>query len=59
LRYIFNSDIVISKHILAFIYNLVSGMQELKIKQIADGLSYNQTEKLGKGAFGDVYLGFD
>ena len=34
-------------------------MQELKIKQIADGLSYSQSEKLGKGAFGDVFLGFD
>ena len=34
-------------------------MQELKIKQIAEGLTYSPADKLGKGAFGDVYLGFD
>ena len=34
-------------------------VQELKIKNIAEGLSSSQTDKLGKGPFGDVYLGFD
>lgn len=34
-------------------------MKELKIKEIADGLSYSRESILGKGAFGQVYLGFD
>ena len=34
-------------------------MQKLNIKTIAGGLSFDRSSKLGKGAFGDVYLGFD
>ncbi len=34
-------------------------MQELRVKNISDSLSFSRTELLGKGAFGEVFLGFD
>jgi len=33
--------------------------KELQIKKIEDGLFFSRSHKLGFGAFGEVYLGFD
>jgi hypothetical protein len=34
-------------------------MKEMQVKHIADGLHYSRTISLGKGAYGEVFLGFD